>query len=173
MSARSQSITGLHPDSHPSELTAYIGSYRDGHPRGVPLKMETRRQWPLRVSLYWVFTGRPPDCVNSLYWVLFWWLPSGSLLKDGGSPTITARNSAMATRWVNSLYWVLHWWLPLGESPERWRLTHNDCSELTYSWSSPWRPPEWINILYWVLPWSLPSGSFLKDEGSPTMIAQI
>ena len=44
MTARCQHISGLHPDSHPSESTAYIGSYPDGDLRGVSWKMEARPQ---------------------------------------------------------------------------------------------------------------------------------
>ena len=58
----------------------------------------------------------------------------------------------------------------LGESPERWRLAHNDCSMSAYIGSSPDGHPSQQPILGPTL--RLPSGSLLKDGGSPTMTAR-
>jgi len=90
-------------------------------------KMKVRSQWPLEAQPTLVpHPSGYSSQSNSLYRVLPWRLTLGSLLKDGGSLTMTARSSAYigSSPWwlpgpVNSVYRVLSWRLPLGESPKR------------------------------------------------------
>jgi len=94
--------------------SAYNGTYSDGHP-----------------SESTAYTGFPPDGY-----------PSGSLLK-GGSSTWAAQSqpimglTLMATRASQQPTRVFTLTATLGESPERWRLTHSDCSESAYNETYP------------------------------------
>jgi len=85
--------------------------------------------------------------------------PRESLLKDGGSLTMTTRSSAYIgsspwwlLEWVNNLYWVLPWRLPLGSLLKDGDLPTMTARSSTYIKSSPWCLLEWVNSLYQVLP---------------------
>ena len=61
---------------------------------GSPKRQRLAQNDCSELSLHRVFTWRLPKPVYNLYRVLLWWLLLGSLLKDGGSPTMTAKSSA-------------------------------------------------------------------------------
>jgi len=175
MTAWLKPISGLYPDGHPSESAIYIGSYPDGYPSGSLLKDVDSPIMTARSSAYG-YPSKPTAYIGtcsggyssesllkdrgsptmtaqssahrysseSTTYIGSYLdgYPSRSLLKDGGSPTRTA----IATRASQQPILGPTLMLPLEESPERWRLAHNDCSEL-----SPWLP-ERVNNLYLVLP---------------------
>ena len=98
--------------------------------------------------------------------------PSEGLLKDGGLPTLDAQSqpimgyTLMAVRAGQPPIWVITLMATLRGLPERQRLAHVRCSELTYNGIYPdgrlSRPTAYMG----------PFGGFLKDRSSPTLDVQ-
>ena len=98
-----------------------------------------------RSSAFIGFYGYPSQSTAYIRSYLDGYL-SGSLLKDGGSPTMTAWSSAHSYPSESTAYIGPTLTATLGKSPKRWRLAHNNSSKL-----NPWLP-ERVNNLYRVLP---------------------
>jgi len=115
--------TGLHSDSHLSELICYM----------CPILMATNEKHPIWLLSWWLFPREPlerwgltyNDCSELAYISLHPDdHPSESIAYTGPTLTVTREKQPIS---------VLPWQLSLGRPLERWGLAHNDCLDLAYT----------------------------------------